>query len=1073
MLLKMKNHRLALFLLGSATLLSIPSCGGGGSGGSGSGSSGTMDVQQISNGFGQLVPFTVFRLNASGQPTGNLVSIRTTDDLVGNVTATNPIRAVPQFPTDATLPNNQVGNHFFFAEFTQDIDINSVLDASATAQTAGGLTGAITLVALDPATGLTSIVPARVFIGVRVANTTGQLETFAATYSGTPTGSPPVLPFQRWVKLDPTTGGFVVQDIDGLTPGLGFPGTQSQFTGFQKLISTKTIVFVADTDNDLSTHDVFPAGRQLRLRVTTSVRSTGGKLQKRSALASTTVGQDLLVPEISTTPPPINSPVISPGSGDTNVDPMTTIRVEFTENVQPLSIGSLPNGQAPVLSSSLNVEFGPSSQRVKVPFTVLPTSVLDLSIWDLTPIFNFPGEGPTQFQCGVFNRVDVSVVSNQVQDLATVPNRNLLGATTFFKTGEGPGVVNAPVTPDVIYVSRSGAVPGLSVIDLNGFGQSTGIPTFDPTYQTFGSDPYERTNFPNNPNVKLQGSTLRPALTPGTCTVNGGSSGVYTLTRDSSLNNLLVRAPLLSAVGDMMLGHALDGAFNNGPSPFGCQSGGGTLCASDGKKSLRPAPIGQNTMGPVQANQTANILDGGENLAGWAPHPNPPPLVFPPLCASPFIGGQEPTSIDTPATTLLTPGDPQGSPTLGLPPTGLLTKEQNAFFQGPSIEQQTITACANYMIRQQIGQFLYVIDRARREIVILNSNRMTVIDRILTFDPTALAISPNLSFLAVVNQLSNLVTFIDIEPTSATFHQVVTETVVGQRPRGIAWDGGNEDVLVANEGEDSVSVIGAASLQVRKVVRSQLDQPFEIAITPRQQCFGFNRNVYFAYVLNRNGRIAIFESGPNSVNGWGYDDVIGITSQTFRSPKAMQIDQVDLRSALWIAHEGPINPLTGNAGNLGIGAMTKLVTQSGINGQLPLNFTSLAIPQFRDMSYGVQVSISTTQLSGVPVDVAFDNQRMFSGQPNFVTPNNVGLVVSSNGKSPIRSQTGSCTSAPYNTSEPTYMFVAVPNSLNGTGVVDVILLDGAFSRVDVDKFHSGIQSITCPNVQGLSDYMRQ
>ncbi len=1028
-----------------------------------------MDVQQISNGFGQLVPFTVFRINpTTGAPTQNLISIRTTDDLVKNVTATNPVQPVPQFPSLATLPNGQPGNHFFYAEFSQDIDPASVLDASATSQTAGGLTGAITLVALDPSTGLTSIVPARAFIGVRVFNgLTNQFDTYAATYAGTPGGTPPTLPLQRWVKFDNVTGGFVVQDVDGLTPGLGFPGTQSQFTGFQKLISTKTIVFVADTDNDLSTADTFPAGRQLRLRVTTSVRSTSGKLQKRSALASTTVGSDTLQPEISTTPPPINSPVISPGSGDSNVDPMTSIRVEFTENVQPLSVGSLPNGQAPVLSASINVEFGPSSQRVKVPFTALPTSVLDLSIWDLTPVFNFPGEGPSQFQCGVYNRVDTSVVSGQIRDLAQ--NTNLLGATTFFDTGEGPGVVNAPVTPDAIYVSRSGAVPGLSVIDLNGFGQSTGIPTFDPTYQTFGTDPYSRTNFPNNPNVKLQGSTLRPALVPGTCTINGGSSGVFTLTRDSSLNNLLVRAPILSAVGDMMIGHSLDGAFNNGPSPFGCQSGGGTLCASDGKKRIAPANTGNNTEGPAQVNQFGSVLDGGENLVGWAPHPNPPPMVFPPICASPYIGGQEPTSIDTPATNLLTPGDPLGNPLVGLPPTGLLTKEQNCFFIGPSIEQQTIAACQNYMIRQQVGQFLYVIDRARREVVVMNSNRMTVIDRIVTFDPTALAMSPNLSYLAVVNQLSNLVSFIDIDPASATFHQVVTETVVGQRPRGIAWDGGNEDVLVANEGDDSVSVIGAASLQVRKIVRSQLDQPFEIAITPRQPCFGFSRNVFFGYILNRNGRVAIFESGPNTVNGWGYDDVIGITSQTFKSPKAMQIDQVDLRSAFWVAHEGPINPLTGASGTLGVGAMSKVVTASGSQGQLPLNFSSLAIPQFRDMSYGVQVSIGTTQLSGVPVDLAFDNQRMFSGQPNFVTVFNVGPSTPSNGKSPVR---GNC-QGPFNNSEPSYMFVAVPNSLNGTGVVDVIVLDGAFSRVDTDKFHTGIQSIACPNVQGLSDYLRQ
>ncbi len=1076
----MKNQTLAtlsVVLLGGVVAL-VPACGGGGGGGS-SGSSGgsNMDLQQVSNGFGQLVPFSVFRLDpATGTPTQNLVSIRTFDDLVSNLTLTNPIRPVPQYPTDATLPNGQAGNHFVYAEFTQDIDIASILDPASTSQSVGGLTGAITLTALDPITGATSVVPARVFMGKLFFNPISQQnELFAVTYAGDATGDPATVPLQKWVKVDPTTGAFIaVDDGSGGHPGQGFPGTDSQFSGFQKLISTHTVVFVADSDNDLATSkETFPAGKELRLRISTSVRSTAGKFQKRAALATTTVGQDTLRPEISTTPPPISSPVITPGSGDTNVDPMTNIIVEFTEAVQPLSVGSLPNGRPPALSSSVHVEFGPAAQRVQVPFTELPVSVFDLSRYELTPVFNFPGEGPPEFQCGIFNRVDIVVFPLQLLDLAPVPNTNLQSASTFFVTGEGPGLINAPVTPDAIYVGRSGAIPGISIIDLNGFGQSTGIPTFDPTYQTFGSDPLERTNFPNNQNVRLQGTVLRPPLTPGTCTINGGSSGVFTMTRDSSLNNLLIRAPIITAAGDMMIGHALDGAFNNGPAPFGCQSGGGTLCGSDGKKVIAPAPTGQNTMGPVQPNQTSFLLAGGENLAGWAPHPNPPPLIFPPICASPYIGGQEPTSVDTPASNVLTPGDPLGNPLQGVPPSGLLTREQNSFFQGPSLEQPTLGACATYMIRQQIGHFMYVIDRARREIVVLNSNRMTVVDRIPTFDPTSLAMSPNLSYLAVVNQLSDLVSFIDIDPNSSTFHQVVTETVVGHRPRGIAWEGGNEDVLVADEGDNSLYILGGASLQVRKIVRSQLSQPFDVAVTPRQQCFGFSRYVYFAYVINRNGRLAVYESGPNTVNGWGYDDIVGITSQTLRSPKAIQIDQVDLRSAVWVAHEGPIDALTGAPGPFGVGAVSKLVTTSGLFGALPLNFTSLLIPQFRDMSYTAQVSIGQTQLSGVPTDLAFDNQRMFSGQPNFVTPFSIGPPTPENGKHPVRSASGDCSGAPYNLSEPSYMFVAVPNSQNGTGVVDVIVLEGAFSRVDTDKFHAGIQSIQAPNVQVIMDFLRQ
>jgi YVTN family beta-propeller protein len=119
-------------------------------------------------------------------------------------------------------------------------------------------------------------------------------------------------------------------------------------------------------------------------------------------------------------------------------------------------------------------------------------------------------------------------------------------------------------------------------------------------------------------------------------------------------------------------------------------------------------------------------------------------------------------------------------------------------------------------------------------VVVLNSNRMTVIDRIPMSDPTTLAMSPNLNLIAVVNQLGDTVSFVDIDPSSATFHQVVQNTVVGSRPRGIAWDPGNEDILACNEADGTVSVIAAASLQVRKTVSSQLSEPFDVAITPRQ-----------------------------------------------------------------------------------------------------------------------------------------------------------------------------------------------------------------------------------------------
>ena len=150
-------------------------------------------------------------------------------------------------------------------------------------------------------------------------------------------------------------------------------------------------------------------------------------------------------------------------------------------------------------------------------------------------------------------------------------------------------VVNAPVAPDTIYIARRGPRAGISVIDLNGFGGGTG----DPTYDILTPIVEGNSNFPNNPNVALQGALLIAPLAPGVRTETGGSAGVFTLTRNNALEDLLIERPRIapkpgSAIGDMMLGAPLDLAFNNG-LPFGCQAGGGNLCANTSLQVLNVA----------------------------------------------------------------------------------------------------------------------------------------------------------------------------------------------------------------------------------------------------------------------------------------------------------------------------------------------------------------------------------------------------------------------------------------------------------------------------------------------------
>jgi hypothetical protein len=1034
-----------------------------------------MDLVQVTNGFSQLLPHRAFILGTDGQPTSVTTSIESMADLTDNVRVSNPVHSTPSYPEQAILPDGSPGNQFMMLEFTQALDLESVLSNSGAQIPNNSLAGSVVFEQVDPATGATSIIKGRVFLD-------GQ------TYGGSAVGSPPVLEFQRWIAEDGSAVGFDTDEdeVDDYFPGLGFPGTEATFAGAATLLNPRTMVFVPDADDNLSTHETFPSGVTIHVRIQTSVKNTELRNLARTAFASTTVGLDTFSPEVRISVAPQSTPEIFPGNGATDVDPLTSVQVNFSEPVQPWSVGNLPIYSAPGLSSAIAIQFGPETQRVTVPFSVLPVSYFDLSQFMLTPVYNFPGEGPDAASCGTFNRIDINVSSGQVADLPG--NLNTLPTSTFFLTGEGPGLSNIPVSPDTIYVVRGGATPGVSVVDLNGFGQSTGNPVYDPSNQVFIEG---QSMFAYNPNVALQGSAIRPALAVGSCTVDGGSSGVFTLSRDSSLSDLLIRDPVLLTPGDMMLGQALDSSFNNAPAPFGCQAGGGNLCVTDGRKRTRLVVGGANSLLPAYPpliNPTNNAelqnQQGAPNVISFAPHPNPPPLMFPPLCVSPFIGGQEPTSVYTsqplpPAappnglglTNRLVPGaNPLGNPNNGLPPSNMLSKEQNSFFVGPHAPQPNESLCFNYMIRQQVGQFLYILDRARNELVVFNSNTMRVIERIEMPDPTTLAISPNLDYMAITNQSVGLVSFVDINPASATFHQIVANTVVGNAPRGIAWEPGNEDILVCNEGDSTVSIISAFSLQVRKVLSSQLNQPFELAITGRQAGYGFSRNVYFAYIMNRNGRLALFESGPNGVNGWGFDDIIGAAPMSFQNPKAIQPDYINAFSGVWIVHEGPIDPFTGEEGQTGIPAVSNLKIESGIFGQLPLNVSSLTIPQFRDMSLAVSISIGGDTLSGVPVDVAFDNQRNFGGLQTFFTNFSAGVPSPVNGKSLIRSVGGALT----NTCEPNYMFVAIPSPTFGSeGVLDVIDVSGGFNRVDTSSFRAEVNSIACTNASGLMDYWRQ
>ena len=1047
----------------ASSLVLFTACGGTSSEEGVSGSGAVLRLNEVSNGFGQLLPHTVRRPD-----TNELVSIRSLADIVANVIPGNGIEPTPTFPLEAIEPDNSTGNHYMYANFTQAIDPLDVLNPSPTST---GLSGAVSVTTINSMSGAALAASGRAFVGGK---------TLVRPADGGP------LVLEQWATFDEDLG-ILVANPD-VPEAQGFPGVGSFIPNAATLVSDNTILFVADSDSNLTSAETFPTGVTVRFRVTTALFAANGERLEDQVLAATTVGEDTLSPELLRTPPPAERPLITPGNGDIDVDPETTIRFEFTEPIQPFSLGEVMGQGPPLLSSAINIEFGPDTGVTNVPVNVEPVSPFDLSSYIVTPGFQFPGQGPEFLTCGTFSTVSVALNTDQVEDMTRVPtgtggeviaNTNTRGAATNFETGEGPGVVNAPVAPDVIYVGRSGANSGISVLDLAGFGQSTGDPRSSNPIPLEGES-----RFPFDPNVS-QNPALRPLLNAGACTIDGGSAGVFTLTLDSSFNDLVAAIPLISAATDIHFGHALDGTFFNAPPPFGCQSGGGNVCALDGIKIISVVQGNQpNTLAPAVLNQFGGVNPGFENIISWAPHPNPPGLSFPPQCVTPFLAGAEPTTVDgiinpttgvsTPIQNLLVSGNPFPVPATSTPPTGLLTLEQNQFFLGPSFGQDDPLLCLPFQVRQQVGHFLYIADRPRNEIVVLNSNRMLVVERIPVADPTSMAIGPNVDILAVSNQLSDTVTFIDINPSSAQFHRVISQVQVGNSPRGLAFEGSNEDLIVCNELDSSISIIAASNLLVRRTINSQLNRPFELAITPRMTTFSFARGVYFGYILNRSGAMALFESGPNGVNGWGFDDVVGILPFDFQAPKTIQIDPIFLDASVYVVHEGAIDPDTAVAGPLGEGAISRLRIESGIFGQVLLTQSGIGASNFRDLAFSVPLSLnqSVGQLSGIPIDIAFDNQRNFGGLPGPRSDFSAGSPVPANNKSQIRDTQGSA--IPVNSSESQFLFAAVPNPVGASGVIDVLALGiTGTPRFDTNPYVDGVQSVPVPQVSVLADYFRQ
>ncbi|MBI5852163.1 MAG: Ig-like domain-containing protein [Planctomycetes bacterium] len=962
-------------------LLSLAACGGSSKP---AGYKGRFVLQQITTGQGQVYPYRIRAVDGAGNPTTEIINIESEATLQANANQNNGVLPVAVLPDTPLLSSGAAGNNFLYFRFSHTLMPESILSPDpAAGSTSSGLTTAISILAYDKTTEESVVLRGRGFVGGKSYYGTGTLELIEA------------------VKRN----GDNVEIADSRAQG--FP---RGFTGDVDMVEPNAFVFVADTDNNLSTFETFdPLDRDhvIQIRVSNSVRDGRDGLLEVEVSTATTVGLD-------PTPADVigwsgaRTISISPGSNQSGVDPQADISITFNKPVQPVDIGAFftrSNLTPPSGGIALNVTVAAS--QYSILYYADPVSYADLCSYRIRPAYNMPST----------ETITVQVQSGSIHGIKDV---SLLGhdVSTAFTTGAGPGIVNAPVAPDAIYVGVGGAQPGLAIIDLNGYGQGTnglepdanGNPTKDPATTWFARF---------NPNLGQPG--LSPPLQPGSGPLDAGSNGPLTLVEDTRGNTKLLRPPQVSAVNDIHLGCPLDLVFNN-------------------------SNINVNASGANQVNPVTALVAPGNGIS-VSPHPNPPRLVYPPPNASRAIFAEEPTSAG--GANLLNPGNRPDFRIRAI--TGFVGP------QPPPPSPPPPPAYLPYFARQQLGHFMYVLDRENRRIVVLNSNRMTILDTIRLPDPYQIAFSPSLSLMAVSNFASASVSFVDTDPRSPTFHQIVGETRVDAGPSEIAWQPDGDAICVVCASASSLAVISAADFTVQKIVSGNIIAPIDLAVTPRYINTGNQSGVYYAYVLNANGTVAIYESGPDGTKGIGFNNMIGLVGPVFARARAITIDYTSLIAGFWVSHV--------DAGGTAIVSRCEM-TASPV-GQLPItqqlgNGIQLP-PTFRQKDWTVTSTYGGSdplvpindRFSGNSIaDVAVDEMFNTGTGTNQVTPYNgqLGASILShsskgalvNGGPPFRSS---------------YLFVA----LSDTGKIDVFDLVA----------HIKVTTIDMPGVALLSTYWRQ
>lgn len=315
---------------------------------------------------------------------------------------------------------------------------------------------------------------------------------------------------------------------------------------------------------------------------------------------------------------------------------------------------------------------------------------------------------------------------------------------------------------------------------------------------------------------------------------------------------------------------------------------------------------------------------------------------------------------------------------------------------------------ALYQSRQQIGNYLFLTDGTNRVLHALNSNSMEVVESIELPDPYGLAVSPDLERLYVSNEGDDSVSVIDVDPDNATFLTETKRIPVGDAPRGISVQPNGEGIYVCNFLANSISIIDPIFNTVRKtLITGSIKRPWDIVLGPREtnSSIAFNSGTFHGFISNNLGNnVLVYESGPDGLNGIGFDSIIG-TVDADTTAQVGNPDFLQIVSPRGIELD-PNHPTTDQFGVATIACFVAHQSQDGRAAASRIAYTADSSPGINfilgNPNFGSKTFEITSQYISTLNEVAFDvalpdysrtkyEQQSFADDPGLLNLGNLPI----------------------------------------------------------------------------------